>query len=149
MRLVAELELYGLPSLDLNRLRCVVQQVARLGTGFTHDQRRTGIDIFDEKAAAAVRHIFPVGVADNGSIAGCDQELHIGQRRFFRVGGNLRNQQRALGAVPKLNTDDLLLLTGEVDCLRRCVDDVRAIAGEFFYDIGAGLASGDRERAIC
>ncbi len=47
-----------------------------------------------------------------------------------------------------MDLHDLLVLAGEVDCLRRCVDDVSAVAGELLNDISASFTAGDGKGAI-
>ncbi len=47
-----------------------------------------------------------------------------------------------------MDLDDLLILTGEIDRLRRCVDDVRAITGELLDDISASFTAGDGKGPI-
>ena len=43
---------------------------------------------------------------------------------------------------------DLLVLTGEIDRLRRRVDDVSAVTGEFLNDISASFTAGGGEGPV-
>lgn len=47
----------------------------------------------------------------------------------------------ALGAVAKIDLNNLLILAGEIDRLRRGVDHMGAVAGELFDDVSTGLAA--------
>ena len=147
-RLIAELEGHGLTGLDLCCLRGIIQQIAWFGPGFTHHQHRAGVLILHQERPAAVRHEFAVGIAYQRPIAGGDQKFHIGKRFFFLVIRDLGDQQSALGGVAEVDLHDLLVLAGEVDCLRRCVDDVSAVAGELLNDISASFTAGDGKGAI-
>ena len=146
--LVPELKRHGLPSLDFRCLRGVIQQIARLRSGFAHHQHRAGVLILHQERTAAVRHEFAVGVSHQRPIAGGDQKFHAGKRLFFLIIRDLGDQQSALGGVAKMDLHDLLILTGEIDRLRRCVDDMSAVAGELLNDISASFTAGDGKGAI-
>ena len=146
--LIAELQGYCLSGLDHRRLRGIVQQIARLSAGFPHHQRSARLDALYQEGTAAVRHKLAVGVAHHRTVASGHQKFHVGQGLLFPVCGHLCHQQSALGGVAEIDLYHLLFLTGEIDGLRRGVNDVGAVTGEFLNDVGAALAAGDGKGAV-
>ena len=146
--LIAELQGYCLSGLDHRRLRGIVQQIARLGAGFLHHQRSARLDALYQEGTAAVRHKLAVGVAHHRTVASGHQKFHVGQGLLFPICGHLCHQQSALGGVAEIDLYHLLFLTGEIDGLRRGVNDVGAVTGEFLNDVGAALAAGDGKGAV-
>ena len=86
-------------------------------------------------------------IARYAAVALGHEELDIRNGRVIGA-GYLLDQQRTHGTVAEKHPDRLLLLSGQVDSLGRGVDDVRAVRGEFFDDVGARFAVGHREGAI-
>ena len=61
---------------------------------------------------------------------------------------DLLDEQAALGTVAKIELDHILPLAADVRCLRRSVDHMAAVTGEFFDDISAFFQPRHGEAAI-
>ena len=145
--LIAELQGDRLAGLDLGRLGRVVEQESFFSAGFLDDQRCAGLDAFNQDGARRVGGKVAIAITHHGAVALGHKELNIRDWRVICT-GHLLNEKRTHGAVAKIHLYDLLFLPGEVDRLGRGVDDVRAVAGEFFDDVGAWFAISHREGAI-
>ena len=58
------------------------------------------------------------------------------------------HQQRPLGAVAKIELHHILLLAADIGCLRREVDDMAAVAGQFLDDVSAFPQTGQSKATI-
>ena len=145
--LVAELQGHRLSGLDLGSLGCVIQKETIFCPGFFDHKCGAGVDALNEDGPGGIGSEIAVAVAHHRAVALGHKELNIRNRRVIGT-GHLFDEQRALGTVAKIDLNNLLILAGEIDRLRRGVDHMRAITGELFYDVSAGFAARDGERAI-
>ena len=136
--LIAELHCDGLAFLDLDGLGRIVQQIARLGSGFLDDQRGPRFYPFHQESAGAVCHELAVGVAHHRAVRFCHQELHIGERRVI-CRRYLLDQNSSLGGVGEVEGHDVLILAGNIEGLGRGVDHMAAVALQLLADIIALL----------
>ena len=136
-----------MPGLDLGSLGCVVQKEPIFRPGFFDHECGAGVDALNEDGASGVGGEIAVAVAHHRTVALGHKELNIRNRRVIGT-GHLFDEQRALGTVAEIDLNDLLILTGEIDCLGRGVDHMRAITGELFNNISASLAACNGERPV-
>ena len=127
--LIPKFQSDGLARLDLDGLGDIIQQVSRFGSGFLHHQRGAGGDIFHQEGAGGIRHELAIGVAHHGSVRGGHEELHPRKRELLIIIRHLLDQDGPLGTVAEIYLNNLLILAGEVYCLRWGIDDVRAVTG--------------------
>ena len=145
--LIAELQGHRLSGLNLGGLRRVVQKEPIFCPGFFDYECGARVDALNEDGPRGIGHEVAVAVAHHGPVALSHKELNIRNRGIVGT-GHLFDKQRALGAVAKIDLNNLLILAGEIDRLRRGVDHMGAVAGELFYNVSAGLAARDGERAV-
>ena len=129
--LIPEFEGNSLAGLNLGSLGCVVQKEPIFRPGFFDHECGAGVDTLDQNGTCGIGHKVAVAVAHHRSVAFCHEKLDIRNGTVIRT-GHLFDEQRALGAVAKIDLYDLLILAGEVHRLRRGVDHMRAITGELF-----------------
>ena len=145
--LIPEFEGNSLAGLNLGSLGCVVQKEPIFRPGFFDHECGAGVDTLDQNGTCGIGHKVAVAVAHHRSVAFGHKELNIRNRRVIGT-GHLFDEQRALGTVAKIDLNNLLILAGEIDRLRRCVDDMSAVAGELLNDISASFTAGDGKGAI-
>ena len=145
--LIPEFEGNSLAGLNLGSLGCVVQKEPIFRPGFFDHECGAGVDTLNEDGPRGIGSEIAVAVTHHRSVAFGHKELNIRNRRVVGT-GHLFDQQRALGTVAKIDLNNLLIFAGEVHRLRRGVDHMRAITGELFDDVSAGLAARDGERAV-
>ena len=145
--LIAKFEGNRLPGLDLGRLGCVIQDETIFRPGFFDHECGARVDALNEDGPRGIGHEVAVAVAHHGPVALSHKELNIRNRGIVGT-GHLFDKQRALGAVVKIDLNNLLIFAGEVHCLGRGVDHMRAVTGELFDNVSAGLAARDGERAV-
>ena len=147
LRLIAELQRHGLTCLDGRGLRGIVQQIAVPCVGFLHHQRCAGSDVRNRESTCAVCHIFAVGIAHHAAVRSRHHKFHI-RKGLMGHAVDLLHQQVPLGTVAKIELHHILLLAADVRCLRRSVDDMAAVTGEFFDDISAFFQPRHGEAAV-
>ena len=146
--LVSELQCDGLACSDACGLRCIVQNVAAiLGARLFYDQRGAGIDTFNQEGTCAVGGELAIGIAHHSAVRSGDEEFHIRQRLAAHT-VDLFDQQSALGRVAEVQLYHILILAADIGGLGRSVNDVAAVAGQFFHDIGAFVETSNGETAV-
>ena len=148
LRLISELQSDRLACSDACSLRRIVQNVGIIpGTGLLHDQGRAGINSLDQNSAGAVSDELAIGISDYSAVRCGHEKLNIGQRLTVHA-VDLFDKQCALGRVAKVQLHHILILSADVSSLRRRVNDMFAVAGQLFHDIGAFIQTSDREAAV-
>ena len=145
--LIAKFKGNRLPGFDLGRLGCVIQKESIFCLGFFDHECSAGVDALNEDGPRGIGGEVAIAVTRHGPIALGHKELNIRNGRVIGA-GHLLDKQRSLGAVAKIDLNNLLILSGEIDCLRWGVNHMSAITGELFDDVSAGLAARDGERAV-
>ena len=145
---VTELQRGDFIGLDLDGLRGIIENVARLRTGFLDDKRGAGGNVGNRERTCAVRHKFAVGVADQVAVRICDKELHIGDGSAGHS-VHLFHEHAALGLIAELQRHDGIAL--DFDALRGIIQDVPFLGPHLFRDdrhAGGQVINADGSRAI-
>ena len=109
--------------------------------------------VYQLDLAVAVRGVNAVGsdcaavVSNKRAVRGRDLELCAG-KWLLGYAVDLVDDKIAVFAVGKLYCHHILLLTGEIDGLRRVVDLIAYGSLGFLYDVGPGLQPGDHDGAV-
>ena len=145
--LIAKLQRHDSIALDLDALRGIIQDVPFLGPHLFRDDRHAGGQVVNADGSRAIGHILSVGVADHAAIRIGDEELHIGNGGAG-YGVLFGNKQRTHLIVAEGHSNDVLILTGEIDRFRGIGDHIPVRRGDLFADISACLETGHDDGSI-